>query len=90
MGEMIRVSCKSCDFVREADVGVGMMGVGVELCPCYHCRRFVMKKVDFRTDFKGVILKCPYCRKILRPFEEGDRCAICGGSIIHESLGVWD
>ncbi len=90
MGEMIRVSCNSCDFEREADVGVGMMGLGVELCPCYHCRRFVRKKVDYRKSFDGVVIKCPYCRRILQPLKEGDDCAICGGLITYESLGIWD
>ena len=50
MGEMISIECKSCDLTREARVGVGMMGIGVELCPCYTCRRFVMKKVDHREE----------------------------------------
>lgn len=61
MGKMISVECKSCDFVQEASVGVGLLGIGVELCPCYTCRRFVMKKVDYRDGTLPLVFKCPYC-----------------------------
>lgn len=90
MGEIIRVSCNACDFEREAVVGVGMLGSGVELCPCYQCGRFVMKKVDHRNVFDGLAMKCPYCRKILKRLEDGDECAICSSSMTYEWLGEWD
>jgi len=90
MGEIICVTCKSCDFSREASVGVGMTGAGAELCPCYQCRRFVLKKVDDRHANETVNLKCSYCRKSVSPVEKGDRCAVCGGQIDVESIGLWD
>jgi hypothetical protein len=90
MGAMIRLTCKACDFEREAHVGVGMLGIGTELCPCYHCKRFVTKKVDHRNFSEVATLKCPYCRKEIEPFEEGDSCAVCGGKVLYELIGLWD
>ena len=90
MGEMISVDCKSCGFVREESVGVGMLGMGVELCPCYNCHRFVTKKVDHRDGMNPPILKCPYCRKVVEPIRSGDKCAVCSGRLSIESIGMWD
>lgn len=90
MGEMISVHCNSCDYTREASVGVGMLGVGDELCPCYTCRKFVMKKVNHRNGIHPLILKCPYCRNVVKPIKQADRCAACGGRLSIESIGMWD
>lgn len=90
MGGMISIECKSCDFTREASVGVGMMGIGVELCPCYTCCRFVKKEVDHREGLQPLILKCPYCRKAIEPVKRGDKCAVCAGRLTIETLGEWD
>lgn len=90
MGEIISVDCKSCGFTREASVGVGMLGVGDELCPCYTCQRFVMKKVNHRDGTYPLILKCPYCRNVINPIKRTDKCAVCGGRLIIESTGMWD
>ncbi len=90
MGELIRVTCSSCGFNREENVGVGMTGIGVELCPCYRCHRFVSKKVNYIGATEPRTLRCPYCRRVLEPVRRGDRCAVCANRLRIESLGVWD
>jgi hypothetical protein len=90
MGELIRVTCSSCGFDREENVGVGMMGIGVELCPCYHCHRFVTKKVNHIGAAEPPTLRCPYCRRVLQPVERGDKCAICAHQLRIETIAEWD
>jgi hypothetical protein len=89
VGEMIQATCESCGYSRKASVGVGMMGIGVELCACYNCQRFVMKRVDYR-DMTPSVLKCPYCRKIVKPIKNGNRCATCDGRLSVATIGLWD
>jgi hypothetical protein len=90
MGEMIRVCCKHCGVDREEYVGVGMLGVGAELCSCYRCRRLVMKKVRWNSDLDNQVLKCPYCRSKIEIVREGDLCPICGDPLDLEFVGHWD
>ena len=87
MGEMIQLRCKTCSLVRDESIGIGMAGVGDELCACYRCHRFVLKRLKW--DHSGQ-LQCPYCRSAIRPIKNGDACAICGDPVTIESLGVWD
>jgi hypothetical protein len=90
MGDVIRISCPSCGYNREEFVSVGMMGQGSELCPCYHCKRYVLKKVSNPTFDELPTLRCPYCRKSIEPVKKADACAICGTSIEFELIGEWD
>jgi hypothetical protein len=89
MGAMIRSRCEACDSEREADMGVGMLGIGKEICPCYHCKRFVTKKVNHRNFSEVTTLKCPYCRKEIEPIKDGDSCALCGSQVLYELIGLW-
>lgn len=87
---MIHLECPTCDISRSEDTGVGMLGKGQELCACYTCKRFVMKKVNFLMEKEGVQLRCPYCRREVKPIEDGDSCPECGSEIKIEVIGLWD
>ena len=90
MGSMIRLLCKKCDIDRSESVGMGMLGLGSELCACYHCHRYVLKKLKRRRNFDEAVLKCPYCRKTIEPIDHGDICPICASPIEAEPVGLWD
>jgi hypothetical protein len=90
MGHMISYQCKKCEIIRIEHVGVGMLGVGSELCACYHCHRYVLKKLKWNRNFEEAILKCPYCRKTIEAIDHGDSCPICASPIDAEPIGLWD
>lgn len=75
---------------RVENVGVGMMGIGSELCACYHCHRLVLKKLKWNMNLEATSLKCPYCRKAIKPIDQGDNCPICASPIEAELIGLWD
>ena len=90
MGDMISYQCKKCLILRIENVGVGMMGVGSDLCACYHCHRYVLKKLKWTRNFEETVLKCTYCRKTIKPIGHGDNCPICASPIEAEPIGLWD
>ena len=90
MGSMIRYECQTCEVFRIEHVGVGMMGVGSELCACYNCHRYVLKKLKRNMNLGETGLKCPYCRKSVEPIDHGDNCPICASPIDVEPIGLWD
>ena len=90
MGHMISYQCKKCEMSRIEHVGVGMLGVGSELCACYHCHRYVLKRLKRSTSFEEAVLKCPYCRKTIEPIDHGHNCPICASPIEVEWTGMWD
>ena len=90
MGNTIIYWCKKCEVSRMEDVGVGEMGVGSELCACYNCHRYVLKKLKRNMNLGETGLKCPYCRKSVEPIDHGDNCPICASPIDVEPIGLWD
>lgn len=100
MGELIRLTCSGCGADREECLGIGRSLEGTELCACYRCRRYVRKKIklvrsttdpDLWSEVPDVAdLKCPYCRKSVRPLEAGDQCPICESAIELQPIGIWD
>jgi len=90
MGHTIIYQCKKCEVFRTEDVGVGMMGVGSELCACYNCHRYVLKKLKRNMNLGETGLKCPYCRKKIEPIGHGDNCPVCASPIDAEPFGLWD
>ena len=88
MGSMIQLICSTCDIDREESVGIGMMGIGNELCACYNCKRYVRKKVKWTDD--PAKLKCPYCRKLIRAIRNGHKCPKCSSRIRVKEVGIWD
>lgn len=71
MGEEIRVTCSGCRVNRRQSVGVGMMGRGTELCACYACKKFVVRKIEMW----GSHFDEP-------PIELKSTCKSCGGDIV--------
>ncbi len=52
MGSEIRLTCSGCNLNSTHLIGVGMMGIGSELCACYFCKKFVSREVSapWRTN----------------------------------------
>ena len=94
MGSVIRIQCNKCEIDRTEYVDSGELGTGSELCACYHCHRYVLKKLKRWTEsFDRPNLKCPYCHKVIKPLNYGDSCPICPicASEIKISFGgLWD
>ena len=91
MGSMIRLLCKTCEIDRSENVGMGMIGLGSELCACYNCRRYVLKKLSrWNENQDENNLKCPYCRKKIEPIDPANNCPVCDSVIEVEWIGMWD
>lgn len=91
MGEMLRTACPGCGFVREDAVGVGIAGVGQELCLCTRCDDLVLVDVAWgRGGQSPRRAQCPGCKRFLRRVVSGDPCLVCDGQVVVEVLGMWD
>ena len=91
MGSMIRLLCKTCEIDRSENVGMGMIGLGSELCACYNCRRYILKKLShWNGKYHENNLKCPYCRKKIEPIDPANNCPVCDSEIEVEWIGMWD
>lgn len=72
MGSEIRLTCSGCDLNSTHLIGVGMMGIGSELCACYTCKKFVSRE-----------LSTPW--RIIEPSESVQlltHCESCGGELV--------
>ena len=100
MGEMMRLHCSGCGIDRNEFLGIGMSLEGQILCACYGCRRFVRKRISLKelanesNEWATVPdpddLRCPYCRKPVKSFENGDACPVCESTAVVEWIGIWD
>ena len=90
MGTMIHLTCSTCAIDRTECVGMGMMGHGSELCGCNHCRRYILKRTSWDSGSDASELTCPYCRRPIKPIEDGDPCPVCSSPISVEFVGLWD
>jgi hypothetical protein len=90
LGDIIRVTCNKCDVEREEFVGVGMMALGHELCACYSCKRFVLKKLKWQRGVNRESFACPYCRESITPVQDNDQCPLCDGIVQVDHAGLWD
>ncbi len=90
MGHTMRYECQKCEVSRIEHVGFGMLGIGSELCACYHCHRYVLKKMKWSGTFEEEVFSCPYCRKTIQRINHGDNCPICTSPIEAELIALWD
>lgn len=89
MGSMCQVTCTRCGIDRTESTGVGMLGLGRELCACVTCARLVI--VEFTGFGEDRDLRCPDCAQAVRPVEHDDPCPTCGEPLMVVGIALfWD